>query len=47
MSITVHDVQIERAMVILQEAKPHLVEYMAMQMEDLNDQRLSRDIDNY
>ena len=37
MSIKVHGVETERTMVIPQEAKPHLVEYMAIQMEDLND----------
>ena len=46
-SIKVHGMLTERAMVILQEAKPHLVEYMAMLMEDLDDQRLYRDIDKY
>ena len=37
MSIKVYGVQTEKAMVIPQEAKPHLVEYMAMQIEDLDD----------
>ena len=43
-SIKVHG---ERTMVIPQEAKPHLVEYMEMQMEDLVDQCLHRDLDKY
>jgi len=39
-SIIVHGVQTEETVIILAEAKPHLVEYMALQMEDLDDQHL-------
>jgi len=43
----VHGVQIEERVLIPQEAKRHLVEYMAMQMEDLDDERLQNNLDMY
>jgi len=46
-NIIVHSVQIEETMIIPREAKPHLLEYIAMQMEDLDDERLQNDLNMY
>jgi hypothetical protein len=46
-NITVHGVQTEEVVVIPVEAKPHLLEYLAMQMEDLDDERLHDDLNTY
>jgi len=44
-NMTVYGVQIEKKVLIPQEAKPHLVEYMAMQIEDLDNEHLQNDLD--
>ena len=46
-NINVHGIESEKSMVIPQDAKPHLVKYMVMQIKDLDDQRLYRNIDKY
>jgi len=46
-SIVVLGVQTEETVIIPVEAKPHLLEYMAMHMEDLDDQRLQNDLNMY
>ena len=43
-NITVRGVHTEGIMIIPAEAKPHLLEYMAMQMENLDDERLQNDL---
>ena len=43
-NITVRGVHTEGTMIIPTEAKPHLLEYMAMQMENLDDERLQNDL---
>jgi len=40
-----HGVQIEGTMIIPQEAKLYLMEYITMQMEDLDDECLQKDLD--
>jgi len=40
-------VKTEEKVLIPQEAKPHLVEYMVMQMEDLDNEHLQNDLDRY
>jgi len=46
-NMTVHGVQTEEKVLIPQEAKPNLVEYMAIQMEDLDNKRLRNNLDRY
>ena len=47
LSINIYSVQNKRSVVIPQEAKSHLVEYIAIQMKDLDDQHLHKDLDKY
>jgi len=46
-NITMHSLQIKGTIIVLQKAKPHLVEHIAMQMEDLDDECLQNDLDMY
>ena len=39
--------KIEEKVIIPQEAKPHLLEYIVMQMENLDDERLQNDLHMY
>ena len=43
-NITVRGVHTEGTVIIPVEAKPHLLEYMAMQMENLDDECLQNDL---
>jgi hypothetical protein len=46
-NIRVHGVVTEMKIKILAHAKPHLVEYIALQMEAMDDERLQNDLDAY
>jgi hypothetical protein len=47
LNITGHGIQTEETVIIPIEAKPRLMEYMAMQMEDIDDERLQNDLNMY
>jgi hypothetical protein len=46
-NVRVHGVVIETKIKIPAHAKPHLVEYIALQMEAMDDERLQNDLDAY
>jgi hypothetical protein len=46
-NVQVHGVVTETKIKIPASAKPHLVEYIELQMEAMDDERLHRDLDAY
>ena len=46
-NVTVYGVQTKEKVIIPQEVKPHLLEYIAMQIENLDDERLQNDLHIY
>ena len=45
--ISIHGVQTENQMTIPSEAKPHILEYIAMQMVGMDDERLQNELEVY
>lgn len=46
-SVSMHGVQTESLVKIPNEAKPHILEYIAMQMEGMDDERLESELEFY
>jgi hypothetical protein len=47
MLVPMHGVEIEQHIIIPKQAKPHLLEYIAMQVEDVDDEGLQNELENY